>query len=437
MRYDVFLSLALSLSGSPDPAPPPQTSPTPQSLFRAPPTPVAHPRATAPLASAPAPTAAPPKEDLITFSQGFVNLDWSPGGWRLTAAGATLKDFGRRESDAEEALRLIRELRLNQRGVVGGPSPTLEYWLSDGRPPQDPPPGLRVQAMDGPTLRVEKTQNQWVLRDDRRVLFNFGNAEGDARQALAVVRKYGFTHVGVVNPAAPAMMVFFAEPDAAPPRAVRQAEKPDVLQPSSPAAPPMVDPSSPAGRLLAHHPEVLGGPVVAPAIAPLRQAAVSGNVLSSMSSNPDRTPFDYRQVRLLQDHGDWKLAAGSYVVADFGGDENSARLGLSAMQYYRFTEQCSVGAAPERFSYLLAGGQAPRGTMFGVYGQSFQPERLELRQIEGRWAVCAGDETLVKMGERQEDAWQVLQTMRRLQCDRLCRLGTADGKGMTFLVRAR
>ena len=185
------------------------------------------------------------------------------------------------------------------------------------------------------------------------------------------------------------------------------------------------------------HPEILGGPVVAPAIAPLRQAAVSGNVLSSMSANPDRTPFDYRQVQLRQDHGAWKLAAGSFVVADFGGDEHAARLGMSAMQYYRFTERCSVGAAPERFSYLLAGGQAPRGTMFGVDGQSFQPERLEVRQVEGRWAVCAGDEPLVKLGERQEDARQMLATMQKLQCDRLCRLGTADGKGMTFLVRAR
>lgn len=231
-------------------------------------------------------------------------------------------------------------------------------------------------------------------------------------------------------------------PDPAPlspapaPTAAAQPNQPLPPGPSSPAAP-KVDPSSSGGRLLAMHPEILGGPVGAPVIAPLRQAAVSGNVLSSMSANPDRTPFDYRQVQLRQDHGAWKLAAGSFVVADFGGDERAARLGLSAMQYYRFTERCSVGAAPERFSYLLTGGQAPRGTMFGVEGQSFQPERLEVRQVEGRWAVCAGDELLVKLGERQEDARQVLEKMRKLQCDRLCRLGTADGKGMTFLVRAR
>ncbi len=236
----------------------------------------------------------------------------------------------------------------------------------------------------------------------------------------------------------PTPQVLFGAP-ASPPASVAHMPTTAPLPPA--LAAPKVDPSSPGGRLLAMHPEILGipgvAPVIAPAIAPLRQAAVPINILSPMSANPDRTPFDYRQVQLRQDHGNWKLAAGSFVVADFGGDEHAARLGLSAMQYYRFTEQCSVGAAPERFSYLLAGGQAPRGTMFGVEGQSFQPDRLEVRQVEGRWAVCTGDEPLVKMGEKQEDARQVLETMRKLQCDRLCRLGTADGKGMTFLVRAR
>ncbi len=376
MRYDVFLTLALLLPGSPETAPSPQINPPPQTYLHAP---------ASALVPAPAPTQAPPKESLTAFDANRADLDWSSQGWRLTADGAALKDFGRRESDAHDALRLIRELRLNQRGIVGGPSPKLEYWLSDGRPPQAPPSGLRVQAMDAATMRVEQTQNQWVLRDDRRILFNFGGEESDAREALAVVRKYGFTHVGVVDPASPVMMVFFAEPGAS--SVAAQAMQPHAPETAAPVMP-AVDPMSPAGRLLAQHPEVLGGPVVAPAIPPLRQAAISGNILSATSANPDRTPFDYRQVQLRQDHGSWMLAAGSFVLADFGGDEHAARLGLSATQYYHFTEQNQVGTAPDRFSYLLAAGQAPRGTMFGVDGQAFQPDRLEVRQVEGRWAVC-------------------------------------------------
>ena len=256
------------------------------------------------------------------------------------------------------------------------------------------------------------------------------------RPRKCAVRQYGFPHVGVVAPATPAMRGLFAEPGAAPAPAAVPTKQPVPSEAASAAAP-VVDPASPAGRLPAQHLEILGGPVGTPAIAPLRQAAVPANIYSAMSANSDRMPFDYRQVQLHQDHGGWKLTAGSFLVADFGGDEHAARLGLAAMQHYRFTEQCQVGAGPERFAYLLAGGQAPRGTMFGVDGEPFQPERLEVRQVEGRWTVCAGDAPLIKMGEKPEDARRVLEVIRKLQCDRLCRLGPADGKGMTFLVRTR
>ena len=123
----------------------------------------------------------------------------------------TLKEFGRRESDARLALRLIRELRLNQHGIIGSPTPSLEYWLSDGLAAARPGrPDYTLLPIDSPSLRVEQTESQWVLRDQHRVLFNFGGDEGGARQALAVIHKYGFTEVGVVNPAAPSMVVFLA-----------------------------------------------------------------------------------------------------------------------------------------------------------------------------------------------------------------------------------
>jgi hypothetical protein len=397
------------------------------------PTAVAPSRAFTPLATAPASTDTPP-EHLTAFENGRARVDWSSDGWRLTAGAVTLKDFGRRESDARQALRLIRELRLNQHGAIGGQAPSLEYWLADGQPPHGPATGLHTLPIDAASLRVEQTQTQWVLRDNQRVLFNFGNEQSDARQALAVIRKYGFTEVGAVNPAAPSMVIFFARPDAvstAKPTAARQ------TRPTAAPDKPAPDPLSPAGRLLAEHPGVVASSPVAPAVPPLRQVGLSGNSLSASSQTPDRTPFDWRQVQLRKEDGGWKLAAGSCVLADFGADEHAARLGLSAMQYYRFTERRQVGGGSARFTYFLVGGQPPRGAMFGVDGQPFQLNRLQIRQMEGRWTVCDGDRPLVEMGDKAEEANQVLDLIRRQQADRLCRLGAADGRGMTFLVRSR
>jgi hypothetical protein len=418
MRCDILLTLTLIL---------------PSRGASALPAAVAPPLPTAPLAATAASTEAPP-EQLTAFDNTLARVDWSPEGWRLVAGGATLKDFGRRESDARLALRLIRQLRLNQHGIIGAPTPSLEYWLSDGMPPRGPADGLHPLPIDSSNLRVEQTGSQWVLRDPQRVLFNFGGDEGGARQALAVIHKYGFTDVGVVNPAAPSMVVFLTRPDAlattdpAPARQTRPAEGQDK---------PAIDTQSPAGRLLAQHSGIVANAPVFPAVPPLRQVSLSGNGPSPASPTPDRTPFDWRQVQLRKESGDWKLAAGSCVLADFGTDEHAARQGLSAMQYYRFTERRQVGGASARFTYFLVGGQAPRGMMFGVDGQPFQVNRLQVRQVNGHWSVCDGDQPLVEMGDKAEDANQVLEMIRNQQVDHLCRLGATDGRGMMFLVRSR
>jgi hypothetical protein len=388
-----------------------------------------------PTASLAAPAASPEAtpEHVTTFDNTLARVDWSPEGWRVVAGGVTLKEFGRRESDARLALRLIRELRLNQHGIIGAPAPLLEYWLSDGMPPRGPANGFHALPIDSLSLRVEQTETQWVLRDHQRVLFNFGGDEGGARLALAVIHKYGFTEVGAVNPAAPSMVVFFARPDAlatTDPTPVRQ------NRPAEAADKPAIDPLSPAGRLLAQHPGVAANAPVAPAVPLLRQVGLSGNG-SFAASTTDRLAFDWRQVQLRKEGGDWKLAAGSRVLADFGADEHAARLGLYAMQYYRLTERRQIGGPSASFTYFLTGGQPPRGMMFGMDGQPFQWNRLQTRQIKGHWTICDGEQPLVEMGDKAEDANRVLEIIRNQQVDHLCRLGTADGRGMTLLVRSR
>ncbi len=151
MSGDVLLALAMVLSQSPNPGPTflPASPPTPQ-------------------AAAPAKIPVLPAERLTSFETDHAFADWSFQGWKVSADAATLKDFGRNESDARTGLRLIRELHLNQRGVIGGPAPSLEYWLADGKAPQGSASGLRVLPIDAASLRVEQAQDQWVLRDDRR-----------------------------------------------------------------------------------------------------------------------------------------------------------------------------------------------------------------------------------------------------------------------------
>jgi hypothetical protein len=159
-------------------------------------------------AAAAAPAAPPPQETLQSFDPGRAELDWSQGRWKVVAGDVVLKDFGPRQEEARAALRLVRELRLSQRGTVGTPGPVMEYWLADGRAPQGLVPALHPVSLDADSLRVEQVQGQWCVRDNARVLFTFGTHADEAREALAVIRRHGFTQVGSLGRGTPDMLVF-------------------------------------------------------------------------------------------------------------------------------------------------------------------------------------------------------------------------------------
>jgi hypothetical protein len=153
-----------------------------------------------------------PLENLVSFDPERLELNWSSLHWQLRSGSVLLKDFGPDAKAAQQTLQVIRELRLNQYGTVGSDRPVLEYWLSNGQAPCGLASGLRVFPLDQRSLRVEKTYGQWCLRDAYRILLNFENNEEDARNALAVLRKYRFTQVGSIGAANPPLLIFLTRP---------------------------------------------------------------------------------------------------------------------------------------------------------------------------------------------------------------------------------
>jgi hypothetical protein len=408
-----------------------------------------------------APPGAPaPPERLDTFDPQGLQLSWASRRWQLLLPGGqVLKDFGTREQEAREALRLIQELHLNQHAVLGSPG-VMEYWLSDGHAPEGLPAGARVLPLVSAGLRVEQDHGQWVLRDPQRVLFNFGAQADEARHALELIRRHDFSRVAVVGQGVPTMMVFLAGQGGPGAHAAglgtqadrhrhvshfsRQSRPPQM--PAGKANPPVPpDLVAPAVPGLASGPPPPRGWRTQPHFGPAAAPAPSA------SGPPPRVAFDWRQVELRQDNGDWQLRAGSLVLAHFGADQHDARLALMAVRHYRFTEQWRVPAEGAPFTYYLAYGQAPRGMMMGLAGQAFVPEALAVRQDNGHWAVAAGDKVVVSLGPKEEEARALLEVIKRNRFDRLCRLGgpsplealappearRGEPEGMTLLIRSR
>lgn len=325
--------------------------------------------------------------------------------WQLRAGTALVKDLGGSEADAREALRLLRELRLNQHGTIGTPEPVIEFWLCAGQAP--PASGLRqgLTAIDLPTLQVTSIEGYWCVRDARQMLFNFGPHEADARRALAVLQQYRFNRVGMIGMPTPVLMYFLTGPEqelgktSAPPHLPQPLTMHQVLFPRQLALP----------RPLLHDPETGG----------------------------ERLPIDWRQVQVRRQGQRVQLVHGHLRLADFGSNELDAREALRLVQFYRFTEQCRFGTSAQPVTFFLVNGRAPRGLGLGVQGRPFRPEALTLRHVEGRWLLCEGPQPLLPGGNSEAEARRLLESIKKYQFDHLCWVGRAEAPALTFLVQTR
>jgi hypothetical protein len=149
----------------------------------------------------------------------------------------------------------------------------------------------------------------------------------------------------------------------------------------------------------------------------------------------ERLPFDWRRVQMRQIGGQWVVGFGEVTFASLASEEE-ARLALTVLRTYRFTEWRRVGQGEESFSYFLINGQTPHGVMVGLTAEAFQPEALSIRQVGNRHAICLGGNPLVTLGERVEEAQELLREIKRQRFDHLCRVGTT-GQPLTFLTRSR
>jgi hypothetical protein len=148
-------------------------------------------------------------------------------------------------------------------------------------------------------------------------------------------------------------------------------------------------------------------------------------------------PFDWRQAQIKQEGADWKLVAGGQVLADFGNNAHEARLALSAVRYYRFTEEHRVGGDQPVVNYCTASMMAPRGVMLGLHSQSLTPEQLQVQQVGDGFALCSGGQVVMKLGGQREEASRLLEVIKENRYDRLCQLGEPGKQGLALLVRSR
>jgi hypothetical protein len=332
------------------------------------------------------------------FDNSSLRVKREGGSWQLWAGSLLLKDFGPSEADAREAVQVFRDLRVNSRGSVGG---VFEFWLADGEAPSAFTRFRQVVPFDPRSLRVERFNGQWVLRDARIILYNFGPSETDARQALAVCQRYSFNQLGCVGHPTPSLKYLMRDPN------------------------PQLPPVRPTNE-------------VVPASAKMQasEAPRVPLVLPNAGAVGERVPLDSRRLDLRRETGEWVLYAGRVPLGRFGANEREARSTLEVLQQFRVTELCRVGESG--FCFFLSNGRAPRGgSIVGLPARPLRPERLSVRQVGGNWVLSEDSRTLWSFGARAEDAQHALAAVRHYGFDYAVPLGGGRLGDIYLLVKDR
>jgi hypothetical protein len=399
----------------------------------------------------------PVQEKVTDFDTESAQVRWQDNRWQILTGGVCLKDFGRREAEAREVLRLIRALSLNQRGTVGTPQPVMEYWLSSGQAPQAFMAGLRVQPVELASVRAEAMEKQWCVRDAQRVLFLFGTHREEAQTAAEIIRRHGFTQIGYVGQPVPSMIYFLGGP----PGTTRGRSMGSSVSMFSrtahharhPALKASRDDVGPAGSSNAALPPQQSLPfqegkssaegrdqekaMAAAAVPAVPQLATVVPLFADQPALGDRVAFDCRQLQLRLDGGTWKLCSGSYTIADFGPNLPEARRALDFLQFYRCNEHCLVGQPTLLFSFFLCAGQAPRGVAFGLAGRAFRPDQLTVRRDGQGWSIGDEHQTLISFGNAEAEARQLLRYIQLLKFDFLAPIASTSPQSLTLLVRTQ
>lgn len=138
---------------------------------------------------------APPlKEDCVAFNPGVARRARVRGRWKIIEGKHWLFDFENKGAEAARALKVIKHYKMTNSCFVGRPDPSFTYLLSSNRAPAGAMPGEDCISFDPDRTAVIQARGRWKIAEGSHWVFDFGTSKSEAETALAIIKRYGFTH---------------------------------------------------------------------------------------------------------------------------------------------------------------------------------------------------------------------------------------------------
>jgi hypothetical protein len=139
------------------------------------------------------PKPVPAKEDCIPFNPGTTTVKKVGKNWTIVDGGHQMFAFGSKKSEADKALAIIKQYKMNKSCFVGRPGPSFQYLLVGNRAPKGAMKGEDCVGFNPKTAQVKQIKGSWKIVDGSHWMFDFGKKKNEAYESLKMIKKYGFT----------------------------------------------------------------------------------------------------------------------------------------------------------------------------------------------------------------------------------------------------
>jgi Lysyl oxidase len=155
----------------------------------------------------------------------------------------------------------------------------------------------------------------------------------------------------------------------------------------------------------------------------------------------DRIGFNRANLSVAQFGGRWKVVEGSHWMIDTGASKAEADRIVEIIKHYKLASMCFVGrptcgdVSPMMY-WLTDAGAAPSGSLAGEDCLAFDPTKLAVIDVGGRWKVAEGAHWLLDFGPGHGNAVAALHFIRKYGFNEMCFVGR-PGPSMTYFKRRR
>lgn len=129
--------------------------------------------------------------------------------------------------------------------------------------------------------------------------------------------------------------------------------------------------------------------------------------------------------------GRWKVLDGSHWILDFEGNKAEADRSLKIIKHYGLNSLCFVGRPDPSLTYWRVNGQAPAGPAPGEDAIAFNPDTIEVKQINGRWKIVDGSHWILDFEGNENEARTSFRIIKKYGFRYICYVGR-PGPSMTY-----